>query len=686
MAATKIRIELKSVQVHDDADLIGASEWIFKATVRRVATGESLALGDPKKVFEATTGALLAIGWSLDLDLLPTDTRIEIRVDARDEDLIVDDQVGWVRAILNIPIVHAYDLALQSNTGNYTAAILVHVLAEDGAAAGPVTTILQHSGSKTYNTINDAMLSKMVHICPVIPVPWTTGIPPIAKGVQGLSASPQVNLGIAAGTTQLNALVNPSLIPVLLTSDPEFANRCARIRITQYRPADLDLAKLIWKAATPNIKFWNGATSKTEITGGQEVNAYGVLAGSADEEGLIEVRWDGEGKPLLALYRVWVGKPKQVTVRANIIKTTATVATLPVPNPTTTAALIKAQVDYNNVVLWQSGVLMVLDTDATAYNGAILLEAGIFEVTSATDYTFNQTLDDAIPAALLNSRKGVFNVAYLHSCAGHPTLNGAATDRRTSAAEGSVVLGGTPSTSWIQPTGVFPDDDAKDVTMKRMGPSTARAAGQKSLCGDGAIESICACIMTQQGASLPGSLTLAHELGHVLGLHHRGSGGGETVSSYDSVNHLAGPNKGKGHPWSENLMTYGANTRRQDLDLIQTQLLRKHPILKDPPAPPPPPPPPPPPKAPQPIPTAWLPTKDDILLLQEYLVGKRPGLKKSGYDLGTSGPDGNGVDGVKGPKTTAAVNGFQTEHGGLNPDGVYGPLTHDAFEQEINGA
>jgi hypothetical protein len=685
MAATKIRVELKSVQVHDDADVIGAGEWIFKATVRRVATGESLTLGEPEKVFEARTGTSLAIGWQLDVAVLPTDTRIEIRIDARDEDLINDDNVGWVRAILNVPIVHAYDLALPSSTDNYTAAILVHVLEQDAAGAGPVTTILQHSDTNTYNTINDAMLSRMVHICPVIPVPWATGIPPIARGVRGLSASPQVNLAIAAGTTQLNALVNPSLIPVLLTSDPDFANRCARIRITQYRPADLDLARLIWKAATPNIKFWNGSAAKTEITGGQEVNAYGVLAGS-DEEGLIEVRWDGEGKPLLALYRAWVGKPKNVTVRANIIKTTATIATLPVPNPTTTAALIKAQIDYNNVILWQSGILMVLDTDATTYNGATRLEEGIFEITTAANNTFNQTLDKAIAAPLLNSRKGVFNIAYLHSIAGIPDLNGAATDRRTSAAEGSVVLGGTPSTSWIQPTGIYPDDDARDVTMLRQGPSIARAATQKSLCGDGALESICACIMTQQGASLPGSLTLAHELGHVLGLQHRGKGGGATFGSHDGVNHLAGVDEGKGHPWVENLMTYGANTRRQDLDLIQTHVIRKHPILKDPPAPPPPPPPPPPPKAPQPIPTAWLPSKDDILLLQEYLVGKRPGLKKSGYDLGTSGPDGNGVDGVNGPKTTAAVKGFQKEHGGLNPDGVYGPLTHDAFEQEINPA
>jgi peptidoglycan hydrolase-like protein with peptidoglycan-binding domain len=44
------------------------------------------------------------------------------------------------------------------------------------------------------------------------------------------------------------------------------------------------------------------------------------------------------------------------------------------------------------------------------------------------------------------------------------------------------------------------------------------------------------------------------------------------------------------------------------------------------------------------------------------------------------------VDGVYGSRTRAAVRSFQSDHGnGLEPDGIYGPNTRDAFDQELNG-
>ena len=126
-------------------------------------------------------------------------------------------------------------------------------------------------------------------------------------------------------------------------------------------------------------------------------------------------------------------------------------------------------------------------------------------------------------------------------------------------------------------------------------------------------------------------------------------------------------------------MTYGPNTRRQDIDLIQTLVIRRHALLKDSP----------PPAAPatkKPVPAAWLPTEADKKLLQSYLCGTTDGLKSGPYDLGTSGPDGDGVDGIVGPKTMAAVRDFQRNHGGLVADGVYGPKTKAVFDAELNGA
>ena len=187
MAATKVKIALKSVAVHDDADMLGAGEWCFQCQVVRAPSGEVIPFGDTASVFEVNGGDTITPGWSVDLTMQSDDTQLEVRISGRDEDLVVDDDLGQVKAFLNTPIVHGYDLHLLSNKGNYTANITVEVLAQTDTTAGPVTTIVQNSNSSTYNSLYDEMLSKMVHICPVIPVPWGTGIPPIADGVQDLS-------------------------------------------------------------------------------------------------------------------------------------------------------------------------------------------------------------------------------------------------------------------------------------------------------------------------------------------------------------------------------------------------------------------------------------------------------------------------------------------------------------------
>ena len=293
---------------------------------------------------------------------------------------------------------------------------------------------------------------------------------------------------------------------------------------------------------------------------------------------MIEIRWDGKGRPLLALYRARVGKPKYVWFRANIIKTTDA----SVSSPTTTPDQVKEQVAYNNVMLWQAGIKLVPDPDPTPYNGAKKEKdhEGIFTIESATNYTCNVTDAPSIVAPILNQRSGVFNVAYIHTVKNKPTLNGKATDRRKSAeTDGEVPLGGSPSTSWVQPTGVYPDADGDVITMKTMATSNGRNAAAEELAGDKQIDNVCGCIMTQKAATArkhharPRTRTRPR-------LHHRGCGGDEVPHSTDGVNHLAGPSKIAGHPWIENVMTT-ARTPTGGLDLVQTQVMRQHALLKD---------------------------------------------------------------------------------------------------------
>jgi hypothetical protein len=65
-------------------------------------------------------------------------------------------------------------------------------------------------------------------------------------------------------------------------------------------------------------------------------------------------------------------------------------------------------------------------------------------------------------------------------------------------------------------------------------------------------------------------------------------------------------------------------------------------------------------------------------------------LKEQGHDLGTSGPEGDGVDGNFGDSTEKAVKQFQEEHkdwdgNALKVDGLVGPDTADALNREMVG-
>ena len=133
-----------------------------------------------------------------------------------------------VKVTIQCPILHPYNLSMPSSKNLYVAGVGVFVTQQTDSQSGGITTIVQNSESQTFNTILDQMQAQAAHICPVIPVPWATGIPPLPRGVQHLAASPQEDFGIMPGTTALNALVNPAVIPVITSDDPDFANKLAR--------------------------------------------------------------------------------------------------------------------------------------------------------------------------------------------------------------------------------------------------------------------------------------------------------------------------------------------------------------------------------------------------------------------------------------------------------------------------
>lgn len=587
MAATDIKIFVPQVTVLDRRS---HGEWSFSATAKHLPSNRGENFGNPVAEHEARSRATILIeGFSLDMTIAPDDTRIEISFAGCDHAGMGTRDLGKVSVILNTPILHGYDLSLRSSAGLFQARVVVQVTRDTVRGMGQITTITSTQGGRSYNTIHDGMQSRLVHICPVIPVPWVTGIPLPPRGVAVLRGTDPETLHIGARAGRLNALVNPAVIPVLDPSQAWFDSRVARIRITQYRPRDMNLRKLVWKAVTDNIRFFDGGAGKTEVKGvdSREVKAYGVPRGSNDAMGTIEVRWDEPGQPLLAVYRAWVGRARYLHYRANIIKCgRGAIGGVPVQNPTVTVAKVRNRLAFNAILLWQVGIRLVPDPDETCYNGAVSKGNGVFEVSLSANQTFNMN-PDASDAnyypTILNQREGIINICYIHShSGGNPS--GLARDRMRSPASTTAPQGGSPSTSWVFPTGVYPDGDGRTIRMLTMGPSTRRPDTQRSLAGDGDLGHACGLTIADWAANISDANTEAHEIGHVLGLHHRGSGGYDPAAamqpSVDQVNHLSGPYAGKGHPWDENIMSYSAYDRAQDFDLIQAKVMRKHPLLK----------------------------------------------------------------------------------------------------------
>ena len=69
---------------------------------------------------------------------------------------------------------------------------------------------------------------------------------------------------------------------------------------------------------------------------------------------------------------------------------------------------------------------------------------------------------------------------------------------------------------------------------------------------------------------------------------------------------------------------------------------------------------------------------DDVLQMQRAL-------KELGYELGTFGSAADGLDGIMGSVTTAALKKFQEDHG-LEPTGILDPATHEALQAAMKGS
>lgn len=608
MPVTKLKVTFNKVYANDCGDIVGAGEWKLTAKI------DGKTVGDPNHEFEVRDKEMITLSdkWSRELDLtdkLPGD-KIEISMKGIDVDVISDDELGEAKLTLKYPFATKYDnVPIASSVVKgffkdkqyFQMYVSVQQL-EVKATITPDKTkgILvsrQNDGSSTFTTISGKAVTPRIEICPVVPVPVSpTKLPPRPKAMEALKAelAPGADTEHAAAieldpAMEWNCLANPSFIPYLKKSDPDLTKKAALIGVTWAWPGDLELSKLTWHIKEGPIEFVGEAT-------GSWVKVRGTDS-SADKMAVIEVRWDGEKGPLMATFRAWTGPVKEVRYRVNIINGVDPVKH-PERSPTVTPDDCLNYMKVAQLIWWQCGIEFVPDPDTTAWDKAVAsTHTGIFTVPAEKDnWTVNVNNNVSPIATRLNFNPGVINVAFVRSTTG---TNAAAVDLQGVSGK-KEELDGFPSTSWVLPSGVPPDAAAKKIKMdtfphqNRSNSSDAayvkaRKKVQASFSTDDIKKRLYGVIYpsdwTASSSVHASGQNMAHELGHILCLFHRGSGGEnnwdtKTKLSDDGVNSEDDKGKKRGHPWRENVMGYDVQ-RGLDVDLIQTAAVRKHPGLKN---------------------------------------------------------------------------------------------------------
>lgn len=618
MAISKVRISFVTVGVLDGADLWGDGEWVFKATVN------SLAVGDPSQEFVAADRSYISLPanvWSTEVNVLrltaPTDS-IVVRFSAKDLDVFSDSELGEVSytfrypfdrnrtVYLNSPVtkIGIFRKSKQYYSLEVRFEVIEHIATTSLVGPTRVAVSRQHDGSSAFTTVAGTSIVPRVEICPVVPTPAAPSrLPPrpniaTANGLTPGIATPQSQPVVLWPLPALNATCNPSVIPILDRREADFASKVARLAVTYLEPGDLD----------PSYLTWRVKSGPAEIVGadrGLEVQVVGTGDGAADQLAEFEVRWDGPRGTLLATYRAWVGRIKKVKYRINLINGTNAASRVVFPPQD-----YKNQMLMARVLFWQAGLDFIPDDVVTTWNGATRTDAGgtalpdgmfIVPVTS-NNRTVNVNNFAPTIASRLNFRPGVVHAVIVRSTA---TGRAAATDIQgvTGADE---LLGGKPSSSWVVPSGIPPDTDpvgnlrlrtfassnrpgnpapgdAIYITRRHAADATFTAADMARLYA-AVLPSGWTWSPTGSGTDANAGVNLAHELGHVLGLHHRGSGDATAPPlSNDNINSIDATGAQRGHPWSENIMTYGyggamaAAPRALDIDLIQAPVIRRHP-------------------------------------------------------------------------------------------------------------
>jgi hypothetical protein len=348
----------------------------------------------------------------------------------------------------------------------------------------------------------------------------------------------------------INAMPNPAVIPIL-TAATATATTAALIRFSFVQPNTWNFTdhdpRLAWTvvpvAGSPAVSFVGPPQ-------GREVLLYGTAPG----EVRLEVRL---GDALVSTFRALVDRVRKVPCRFNIVNGIS-----PSARPRSTPLDVLQHVNIANCILRQIGIELAMDTNISVTNHAVAVVGaqGVFRINGVANGVTRNTNGNT--AVTLNRRTGALNFAYIVSDTGGNL--GVGMYFPASGAGANISDNGSPSSSWISPSGVAPDGAAGNVTMRLIGalphPTIHGFAGMIVTDGNG--------VPTLPAAQLAYGNTIAHEVCHLFNLNHRVDGPHSPF------------NDGLNYPPNENVMHWNnPGTIAQSFDIIQAKAVRRSPLV-----------------------------------------------------------------------------------------------------------
>jgi hypothetical protein len=431
---------------------------------------------------------------------------------------------------------------------------------------------------------------------------------------------------VFTNTSPVNFIKNPTTVVILTGADANDANKVAKVEMVRFgqftptpapgttTPDRLGIEpNLTWTADDPRLVWWIIGEDGGEYRGkadfrNTDASKHGTtieVFGSREGDVLIQPYSGGFG---YGMFRATVLPLRQVKYRINRIFTRA-VAPAPgkpgrtAQGPTRSHDDAKRHIAIANIFLRQAGIELIPDTSTqkaapkpgnpqiglAALDGFIVAVTdgqtaagatigGQFDVeVNAVSLTFRASDFRGNQAIQINARNEIITFAYIESRSRNDAVAAANLIPRNHTPGLLLKDKGTPSSSLIVRSGIPDQVPVTEVRMRvgvsvGVGPAPATPAGGAR--NRNLLWGIVVPTRTADAQNVPGGMTqdllyggtLAHEVGHVLGLDHRTT----TPPSADGLR----------TPRDKNLMFAGTTRNMENVDIVQVKAIRNSEVLR----------------------------------------------------------------------------------------------------------